>query len=386
MIASLRHLRIIQAVAQTRSITRAAQLCHVSQPAVSSALSKLESHLDTRVFDRRAQAVTPAGAALVLRITRALAILDPALAEVAPRLLRTATMAQLTALIAVVESENYSAAARQLGLAQPTIHRAIGHMQIDAGRDLFDRTPYGVTPARAVAALAVAARLAMAEMDQAQAEIADLQGRDIGRVVIGAMPLSRSVLIGRAIATFRQTRMTTAIRVVEGPYAELVLGLRRGEIDVLVGALRPPMQDLIQTELFQDRLSLVARVGHPLQNAQLGDLAAQAWIVPPQGTPARRHFAAMFGGAEPVSLVETGSLVLTRDLLERSDHLAFVSSLQVAADVAAGRLTALGPQPLGTERPIGLTLRRDWQPTPAQSAMIDALHQAARAVTVGQNP
>lgn len=379
MIASLRHLRIIQAVAQTRSITRAAQLCHVSQPAVSSALSKLESHLDTRVFDRRAQAVTPAGAALVLRITRALAILDPALAEVAPRLLRTATMAQLTALIAVVESENYSAAARHLGLAQPTIHRAIGQMQIESGRNLFDRTPYGVTPARAVQALATAARLALAEMDQAQADIADLLGRDMGRVVIGAMPLSRAVLIGPAIAAFRQTRKTTAIRVVEGPYAELVLGLRRGQIDVLVGALRPPIQDLIQIDVFTDKMAIIARNGHPLASGT--DLAAQSWIVAPQGTPARRHFTAMFGGHEPASLVETSSMVLTRDLLERSDHLAFVSSLQVAADVAAGRLTALGPQPMGTERPIGLTLRRDWHPTPAQAAMIDALHQAARALT-----
>lgn len=384
MKASLRHLRITLAVGETGSVTQAAALAHVSQPAVSAALHGIEAALGTALFDRRAKGLTPtaAGQAVHLRLRRAFGLLDPALADLAPRLTRTATMTQLRALIAVAECESFSAAARRLGLAQPSVHRAISQMEDEVGRPLFDRTAHGVIPTRAVRHLAIAARLAMAELDQAAADVAALAGREVGRVVIGAMPLSRSVLLGPAIAVFRQRWKTLPLRVVEGPYADLALALRRGEVDMLVGALRPAVGDLVQEALLQDEMAIVARPDHPLADATTpAALASAAWVVAPEGTPARDHFTALFhakGLDAPTTLVETGSMTLLCDLVSRTDHLGFVSALQITREVARGTLIRLPYHPQGTLRPIGLTTRQDWHPTEAQAAMMVALRQVAQ--------
>ena len=117
---NLRHLRVFLAVAETHSVTRAAELCFVSQPAVTQALGKIASLAGATLFSRTPQGlyVTEAGETLACRVRRALAYLDPALSDVAPRLKVTVTRAQLNALIAVAETQNFTLAAKRLGLAR----------------------------------------------------------------------------------------------------------------------------------------------------------------------------------------------------------------------------------------------------------------------------
>jgi LysR family transcriptional regulator, regulator for genes of the gallate degradation pathway len=391
MIASLRHLRIVLKVQSTRSITRAAEAFHLSQPAVTTALSGLEARLGLPLFDRHVSGLdpTPAGAALCLRIARALAVLDPALADLSPRLVRMVSFSQLNALIAVTETESFSAGARRLGIAQPTVHRAVAALESEAGQSLFSRTAHGVIPMRPVRHLAMAARLAQAELEQVPADLAELSGREAGRVVIGAMPLSRSALLGPAIARFRAMGRNSPVRVVEGPYDELALGLRRGEIDLLVGALRPEVADLQQELILTDEMAMVCRPGHAAlgQSVDPALLARTPWVVAPEGTPARDHFHGLFqaaGQKVPTALVETGSMELLVDLVGRTDHFGFVSARQVQGAVDKGLLAQVAYPMPGTARPIGLTTRPDWHPTTAQSDMVKAIRLVAGQVAVGQ--
>ena len=60
---STRQLRAFVALAGQRNFTRAAQLCHLSQPAFSALIRTLEGALGTRLFDRDTRSVqlTPEG-------------------------------------------------------------------------------------------------------------------------------------------------------------------------------------------------------------------------------------------------------------------------------------------------------------------------------------
>jgi LysR family transcriptional regulator of gallate degradation len=382
MTPSLRHLRIIRDIGRTGSAAKAAGETRLTQPAVTQAVAGLERQLGLRLFNRRPQGLlpTPEGVRLIGRIDRALGVLDPALADLAPRLPLTATMAQLQALVAVVETESFSEAARRLGVAQPTVHRAVSQIEGEAGRALFDRTSNGVIATRATQRLARAARLMQAEMEQAWAELAEMHGREVGRIVIGGMPLSRSSLLGPALARFRQGRPTLRVQVVEGPFKDLLLGLRRGEIDFLIGALRPGemVPDLAQVALLEDRMAVVCRPGHLAEKLKdHNDLSAFPWVVPPEGTPGRAAFSTLYPVA-PASLVETGSLILMRELLRQSDHLGFVSALQVRPEIELGALVAVPLRLNDAPRTIGILTRKDWQPTRAQEEMLEALRGAAR--------
>ncbi|HWT56926.1 MAG TPA: LysR substrate-binding domain-containing protein, partial [Rhizobium sp.] len=243
---------------------------------------------------------------------------------------------------------------------------------------LFERTSYGIVATRAAGTLAQAARLAFAELAQAEVDLAETLSEEAGSIVVGAMPLSRSFVLPRAIAEFRKLRPNTPIHILEGPYADLLAGLRRGEIDFLIGALREPapIGDVEQRFLFTDTLVVVAGSNHPLtarSTVSVEELAAYPWIVGQRGTPIRRHFDALFEGLErrPSSIVESSSLILMRELLNGTDHLGCISYLQAQAELSRGLLKAL-PLDLGhTARPIGLTLRVNWMPTRAQEQFLE---------------
>jgi DNA-binding transcriptional LysR family regulator len=377
---NLRHLRVFLAVVDSNSVTKAAEVCHLSQPAVTQGLSKIERMLRTSLFTRTSQGlfVTASGEVLAKRVRRAFRYLDPALAELSPRLRIVATSSQLEALIAVRECQNFTLAAKRLGLAQPTVHRAITQLEQEAARPLFERTSYGIVATRLTQALAQAARLALAELAQAEVDLADSLSEEAGQIVVGAMPLSRSFVLPKAIAEFRKIRPRTPIHVLEGPYADLLAGLRRGEIDFLIGALREPapIADVEQRELFTDTLVVVAGNQHPLASKEdipMEELAAYPWIVGQRGTPIRNHFDALFAGLAdaPAGIVESSSLILMRELLTMTDHLGCISYLQAQAELSRGLVTTLPLDLRHTARPIGLTLRSNWLPTLAQQQFLD---------------
>src|SRR5690242_12553924 len=60
---STRQLRAFAALAELRNFTRAAERCHLSQPAFSALIRTLEDAVGTRLFDRDTRKVdlTPAG-------------------------------------------------------------------------------------------------------------------------------------------------------------------------------------------------------------------------------------------------------------------------------------------------------------------------------------
>ncbi|MDD7970976.1 LysR family transcriptional regulator [Roseinatronobacter alkalisoli] len=387
---NLRHFRVFLAVAELRSPSAAARRCRVSQPAVTQSLNKLERTMGGGLFQRTRQGffLTDRGRIFEARIRRAMDRLDSALHDVAPRLTVTATLSQLQALIAMTEAQNFTLAAHHLGLAQPTVHRAVTQIEEASARVLFERTSFGMVATRPCRRLAQAARLAFAEFEQAEGDLAEFDGRDAGHIVVGALPLSRTVILPEALARFRALRPRHRVRIFDGPYDEMLAGLRRGDIDLIIGALRDPLpiEDVVQEKLFSDRLTILAGPQHPLagrQDIALDELARHGWVVPREGVPARAQFDALFldrGLPLPDSIVECGSILLMRELLNRSDLLGCISAQQAEAEIARGLLTRVRTGIDWAGRDIGLTCRVDWVPTAAQALFLDLVRSVAQGI------
>jgi len=385
---------VFLAVAELGSLTLASERCHVSQPAVTQALTKLEREAGGALFERTRAGIflSERGRLFEARIRRAMLRLDGALAGVSPRLPLTATTAQLRALVGMTEVQNYTLAARDLGLAQPTVHRAIAQIEREAARPMFERTSFGMVPTRACREIALAARLAFSEFQQAEVDLADFDGREVGQITLGALPLSRSVLLPAALAAFRARRPKLRVTVFDGPYGEMLGAVRRGDMDFMIGALRDPhpIEDIVQEKLFEDSLSVVARKGHPLTNmaqGKLGSLVQYPWVVPRSGTPSRLQFDAAFNRARlapPDSILECGSILLMRELLSRSDMLGCISEHQAEAEVSNGLIIRLDADVSWTGRAIGLTYRKDWLPTKAQALLLDMIREAALKMRRGE--
>ena len=109
---------------------------------------------------------------------------------------------------------------------------------------------------------------------------------------------------------------------------------------------------------------------------QLADLADFEWIAPRVGTPSRHRFQNIFKNnklSEPEHIIECSSTVATRGLLLNTDRVALLSRRQLLPEIEAGLLSVLPLSLPESRRPIGLTIRKDWQPTIAQQSYIDIL-------------
>jgi len=85
---STRQLQAFVALAEQRSFTRAAGLCHLSQPAFSALIGQLEATLGLRLFDRSTRHVEPTAEGLAFEVSarRVLAEFDGALSDLTDRL------------------------------------------------------------------------------------------------------------------------------------------------------------------------------------------------------------------------------------------------------------------------------------------------------------
>lgn len=399
---NLRHLRAVAATADRGSISGAATAVNLSQPAVTQAVAKVEAILGTPLFERRpsGMAATQAGRLLSARVEAAERALARGFGELrragtgrtglgAREKLLTAT--QLRALLALAAAGSYVAAAAATGVSQPSLHRAIRDLERLCGAPLVERRARGIRISDAGLRLVRSFRLAAAELEAGLHEVASLRGEASGRVRVGAMPLARARLLPVAAARFHRTHPAVSVEIAEGTHAELIERLRDGTLDFLVGAMRDPAlgPDVEQAPLFEDRLMIVGRAGHPLAGPTAPDPAALAgypWVVAREGTPLRAQWEAMFARAGlPPAPVTCGSVMAIRALLAEGDFLTLLSPEQVRVELAAGTLAGIGPPFDATRRVIGTTTRAGWSPSPPQAAFLQAVRDLAAAPTLPQN-
>lgn len=384
---NFRHMRALVAIVAHGSISAAAQSVSLSQPALTQGLSKLERQLGVKLFDRKSDGVrpTPAGALLAERAATGFQHLAQAARNLArsgrgftkPDLLMTGT--QLQALLGLVETGSFVGASERSGVTQPALHRSVRDLEQLCGLALAERLGRGLVVTPAGRKLARGIRLAISEITAGIAELSPDPG--VGtRIAVGAMPLSRARLMPNAIATMLRDHAKVTIDVHEGSWRELVEPLRDGAIDLMVGALRDPAPaGLVQEALFNDRLIIVGRAGHPLladRAPSLASLASCGWIIGHHNTPLRQHWERLFAGRDlPAAPIECGSVMVIRGVLLQTDLLTLLSRDQVAEELDMGVLAQVGLLPSHGERTIGITTRENWRPTTIQARFIELLHQ-----------
>ncbi len=299
---------------------------------------------------------------------------------------RLPTSSQIRAFLALSRAGSYSSASRATGLSEASLHRSVADLAAALGAPVIERRGHSLLLTQRGKDAVRRFTLAIGEIESALVELAATQGRETGRIVIGAMPLSRSRLLPLTISAFRAAHPKVGLSIVEGSYADLIGPLREGHISIMLGALRlEPGPDLKSTPLFHDQPIIVGRAGHPL--ALSGDLsgpslASYSWIVPGAGAPLRTLWVRMFqslGTEPPPVLIECGSVITIRELLLGSDQLTLLSPDQVAVELEAGWLEKIGSAPGHLDRTIGVTVREDWRPTPLQLAFLGMLTKAAEA-------
>ncbi|NEA98987.1 LysR family transcriptional regulator [Streptomyces sp. SID13726] len=177
----------------------------------------------------------------------------------------------LRTFLTVYRTGSFTAAARLLGLSQPTVTTQIRSLERQLGRELFERQARGVTPAPYADELA--ARIV--EPLDSLAAVAGPAGNGDGsaaepvHLAGPAELLSRCVLPGLAPLVERGVRL----RITPGLTEPLLEDLRAGRHDLVIATFRPRGRALTALPLNDEEFVLVAspawaeRIGAPAQMA-----------------------------------------------------------------------------------------------------------------------
>jgi LysR family transcriptional regulator, regulator for genes of the gallate degradation pathway len=392
---NLAYLRAFRLVAQTGSATRAAQSLFRAQSAVTRSLQELEAAVGETLLERRSSGMlpTPAGRAVLLRCERIFGELEElgqwcAVRQSRRRTTNSATLPafllntrRLQLFSALARHRHMPSAAQTLGLSQPAVSSAIRIMETGAGMQLFHRSPRGLLLTSEGETFVLHVRRALNELRHIPDDLAALRGTIQGYVTVGALPLGRTLILPGAIA--RVAAQYPGVRIVtdESAYETLVAGLRAGDIDFVLGALRQndASSGLSNERLMSEAMVVLARRDHPLAGSTgltLKELVSAQWVLPRSHAPARGMFEAQFKRWKlkpPMPTVESADLAVIRGLLTHTDMLAVVSAQQLHYECESGQLVVLDIAMQSTQRDIGLTLRAGGTPSPAARVLIDAI-------------
>jgi LysR family transcriptional regulator of abg operon len=293
---------------------------------------------------------------------------------------------QLRDVLAVARLGGIRPAARELGLAQPSLTKSIQQLEASLGVPLFERSGRGLRLTPYGEAFVERTRGAVSEIHRAEDEVRQMRDVHAGRLSFAMAGISMMNLLPGALQSFQRRHAGVQVRVVERPHDQAVPELRAGEIEFAV--LPQPGEDLgdefVVEPLLGDRYVVIARRGHPLAaSASLQDLLGAGWIVTRQRGERAAQFEGLFlerGLAVPRVEIQCESVIGVLALLAGTDLLAVVPARWLQSDAVRHVCEAVPVPDLGEARATCVVRRAAYPLTPAAAAFVAALEVEAGAL------
>ena len=188
---------------------------------------------------------------------------------------------QIRNFIVAAERGSIHGAARQLGIAQPTISRSLQELEQELGVTLFERSRAGLLLTDVGKIVLRRLKATTAELDRTLDEVAHFKHEGTGTVSIAMSTAAQIAILPRILVPFRRRYPNVWITVSEGLFPAMEQDMRDGLLDIYVGAVLTEIRDdsLRVKTLFKNRRIIVARRGHPLTGAtSVKELVDASWI------------------------------------------------------------------------------------------------------------
>lgn len=286
---------------------------------------------------------------------------------------------QLRCFLAVAEQRHFTRAARQIGIAQPSVSAQVSRLERELGTPLFHRSKGGIGLTAAGEALLPYARRVLADVDAAAAEIRDVETLARGRLAVGATPSLAVTLLPAVLARFHEAHPGIELALHEAGSVDLVRALEEGSVDVALVIL-PLRHDVLETQpLLREELVLAVPPSHPLAKRRqiaIADLRDVPLVMFREGYDLRSstEAACREAGFAPTFALEGGEMDGVLRLTAAGLGAAIVPSIVVDPK---GPLRAVRIAPAVT-RIIGLAHRRERRLSRAAQELVETVRTLAR--------
>lgn len=169
---------------------------------------------------------------------------------------------QLRYFVAAAEAGNFTAAARQSNVSQPSLSQQIKSLEEELGHKLFDRLGRGAQLTQAGHTFLERARSILREVDDAVRAVSDSSGSGLLR--FGVIPSVAPYLLPDLMPRIRQRLPDSRVEVLEDFRTFLIDQVLEGKLDAAVVTMPPVTAKLEIEPLIREPLLVVMPDKHPL--------------------------------------------------------------------------------------------------------------------------
>lgn len=292
------------------------------------------------------------------------------------------TLTQLRYFLAIATAGTMSAAARQVGIAQPALSLQIAHLEAELGQKLFARHGRGMSLTEMGRRLQSRATEILRHVELAKEELADDTESPSGTVSIGMATAANMAFSVDLLISVRRRFPRLKVQLVESMSGFLLEWVERGRIDMAIVYDVPPHGSLLIERLATEELFLI---GSP--EAELGssvpfpELAGIPLII-----PGKQHRLGQLihrlAVAEKLALniaAEVDSTYTIKKLVTHNEGYTILSWHAVQEEVERGELRAMSLRNPTPRRSIDLVINPLRKLDPSVVAVRKSLVRLVRA-------
>jgi LysR family transcriptional regulator, nitrogen assimilation regulatory protein len=253
------------------------------------------------------------------------------------------SLANMRALVAVVEEGSFTRAAERLNATQSGVSQQIASLERGLNVALLDRRPAGAVPTPAGRALYRRSVAVLEEAAHAEAEAKSYSGSLTGSIRLGLMPALTRSLMGPVLRRFMAAHPNLTITAIEAVSTDLVERAKADELDVAVVPVFDAPPSLRCRAVGNSPEVLVGRGRrHPqhMKPVSLTSLGSLKLILQSPGNMRRErilgHLRAR--GIEISSLMDLDSMFGTLEFVGASDYVTVLPSIMVTPEIETGDL------------------------------------------------
>ena len=242
--------------------------------------------------------------------------------------------ARYRAFISVAQQGSLSAAARSLGVSQPTVSSQIATLERQSQIELFHRQGYRMTLTSAGHKLMALAQKLLALESETEFFLRDSGQLNQGELKIGAVGPFHVI---EMVASYRARHPQLQLSIRMGNSQQVLQDLENYTTDVSVLAGLYDRPELLAREYARHAIILFAHVDHPLarrEQIEIHELRGQPLLLREQGSTTRSALEKVLqeAGIEPRTSLEIGSREAIREAVARGLGVGTVSEAEFIAD------------------------------------------------------
>ena len=291
-------------------------------------------------------------------------------------------------LVEIGRGGSVSAAARAVGIGQPSASQHVRLLEAAVGQQLVERGGRGSRLTEAGEVLAARAAQALASLASAEEELAALSGLRTGTIHLAASSVPGIYLLPEVLEGFHQEYSGVTVEVRIGSTADVLERLLRGEVQLaLVGS---PTADRVHLRPFvDDELVGIARPGllPVVDGVVAGEALGDQLLLcrePGSASQAVVDDALTRAGVQPAGRWQLGVSEAIKRAARRGLGFALLSRFAVADEIARGELEAFAIDGVPSiTRSLSIATLAGRDPSPAEQGFVSTVLQryARPAVT-----